>query len=192
MKWKIIIPVALVALIAAGGVAMSQANTPTTPAGEASSSSSSSAAASAVLPVATNPITNTSTAPGLTIVSAAAEDIVDPKSGAAIADRLQITLGNTTSAPLTNLEAYYEMTDVTTGAQEGYYLALDGLTLAPNSHTTISFDSKTGAGHYPENKFSLYRSSTNQVDFTIQVSAKGVQIATGTATKGAGTGEKVD
>ncbi|KFF58673.1 hypothetical protein JF66_16820 [Cryobacterium sp. MLB-32] len=188
MKWKIIIPIAVVALIVAGGIAMSQAPSPATPASQASSS----ATTGDVLPVTTNPISNTSTTPGLTIVSAAAEDNVDPISGAAITDRLQITLGNTTKKPLTHVETYYEMTDITTGATEAYYLALDGLTLAPNAETTISFDTETGVGHYPENPYSLYRSSTNQVDFTIQVSVDGVQIAKGTATKGAGTGEQAD
>ena len=74
---------------------------------------------------------------------------------------------------------------------EGYYQALTGLTLAAKSQTTINFDNGTAPGHYPENQFSLYRSSPNQVDFTIEVSAAGVQVARGTATKSAGTGEAV-
>ncbi|TFC08002.1 hypothetical protein [Cryobacterium mannosilyticum] len=188
MKWKIILPVALVALASAGVIALSQVNAPARPA----ATDTSPAARGTVLPVESNPITNTSTTPGLTIMSAAAEDNADPAAGKAIADRLQVMVGNTTSQPLTNVETYYVMTDATTGAQEAYYLALDGLTLAPNSETMISFDNETGAGHYPENKFSLYRSSKNQVDFTIQVSAGGVQAANGTATKGAGTGEQPD
>lgn len=188
MKWKILIPVALVALVAAGGIAMSQMNAPVSPTAK---TTSSTAGTGAVLPVTTNPITNTSTMPGMTIVSAAAEDNVD-SAGTAITDRLQITIRNTTGNPLTNLETYYVMKDTTTAASEAYYLPLDGLTLAPNAETTISFDNETGAGHFPENTFSLYRSSTNQVDFTIQVSANGVQIANGTATKGAGTGEQAD
>ena len=188
MKLKfIIIPVALVALVAAGGIALSQLNAPVTPA----ATTSANAAAGTVLPVTSNPITNTSTTPRLTVGSALAEDNVDG-SGTAITDRLQITVGNTTSNPLTNLETYYVMTDVTTGASEAYYLPLDGVILAPNAETTLSFDNETGAGHFPENTFSLYRSSTNQIDFTIQVSADGVQIANGTATKGAGTGEQAD
>jgi hypothetical protein len=38
----------------------------------------------------------------------------------------------------------------------------------------------------------VYRSSTNQVDFDIQVSAAGVAVATATTSKDPGTGEKVD
>ena len=187
MKWKITIPVALVALVAAGGIITSQMNAPVSP---AANIASSTAATGTVLPVTTNPITNTSTMPGMTIVSAA-EDNVD-SAGTAITDRLQITIRNTTGNPLTHLKTYYVMEDITTGASEAYYLPLDGLTLAPNAETTISFDNETGTGHFPENTFSLYRSSTNQVDFTIQVSADGVQIANGTATKGKGTGEQAD
>ncbi len=45
---------------------------------------------------------------------------------------------------------------------------------------------------FPENDFSIYRSSTNEVDFAIQVSAVNAEIATATAVKATGTGEKVD
>jgi hypothetical protein len=145
-----------------------------------------------VLPVAADPIVNPSTTAGLSIAAAAVEDNVDPATKKAISDRLQVTLANSTSAPLTNVEIYYEMTDVTTKQSEGYYMALDGVTVPAHGETTVYFDNESAAGHFPENKFSLYRSSVNEVDFTIEASADGVAIATGTATKGAGTGEQAD
>lgn len=156
-----------------------------------SSAPAASSSASTVLPVNSNPITNTSTTPGLAITAAAVEDNVDP-AGKPIGDRLQLTLSNTTDTTLNGLEVYYEMKDAKTGQTEAYYQALGDLTLAPKSQTTIYFDNKTGPGHYPENTFSLYRSSKNQVDFTIEVSASGVKIATATATKSTGTGETAD
>jgi len=151
-----------------------------------------SAAPGTVLPATNDPIVNTATDPTLQITYAAVEDNVDPTTKKAITDRLEVTLKNTGTQPLTGLEVYYQMTDVTTKATEGYYQKLDGLTIPAGQEQTIYFDNETGPGHYPENTFSIYRSSTNQVDFTIDVSATGAKIATGTATKAVGTGEKSD
>ena len=160
-----------------------------------STSASTSVATSpapAVLPVPKDPIVNTATAATLAVTYAAAENNVDPATGKTIADRLELTLKNTGAAPLSGLEVYYTMTDATTGKKEGYYQKLTGLTLPAGQSSTVYFDGKQGAGHYPENTFSIYRSSTNQVDFRIEVSAPGAKIAVATATKSPGTGEKVD
>ena len=145
-----------------------------------------------VLPVEKNPITNTSIEPGLEVLSSAVEDNVDPVTGAPIADRLQIELGNNTGKDLTGFEVFYTMTDITTGQIENYYQALTGYTLKANSTATIEFDGSPSAGHYPDNAFSLYRTSANQVDFEIEVSADGVKPATGSATKGPGAGDAAD
>lgn len=160
--------------------------------GAPSAQPSTAASAPAVLPVTANPITNTGTKPGLTITAAIAENNVDPKTQAPVADRLQFTLTNTTSTPMTGLEVYYTMKDTTTGKTESYYQKLDGLTLAAGKGETIYFDNGTGTGHYPENKYSLYRSSTNQVNISIETSTSGFAPATATAVKSPGTGEKLD
>ena len=145
-----------------------------------------------VLPVASDPIVNTSTTPSMSVTGAMAENNVDPTTGATIGDRLQFTLHNAGTAPLAGLEVYYTMTDVVTKAAEHYYQRLDGLTVPAGASTTVYFDNKTGVGHYPENQFSIYRSSRNQVDFAIEVSAKGARIVHATAVKSKGTAEKVD
>ena len=106
---------------------------------------------------------------------AAVEDNEDPATNAPISDRLQLTLANTGEEVLGGFEIYYEMTDATTGSTEGYYQRLDGLEIAPGEEATIYFDNETGPGHYPENEFSIYRSSVNQVDFAIEVSAVGCE-----------------
>ncbi len=188
MKARLLFPVGLIVTLAVTGLTGCQAATPSSSQAPAGSETS----ASAVLPVNSNPITNTSTAPGLTIVSAAVEDNVDPRTHAAIKDRLQVTLRNDTDAELTSFEIYYVMTDVTTRQSEAYYQSLAGVTLAPKSQTTVSFDSESGPGHFPENSFSIYRSSKNQVDFTLEVSAPGVKPAHATATKGSGAGDAAD
>jgi hypothetical protein len=145
-----------------------------------------------VLPVTSNPIVNTATAATLEISFAGVEDLVDPATGKAIDDRLMLTLRNTGTTPLTGLEVYYEMTDIVTGATEAYYQKLDSLSIPAGQDATVFFDNTTDPGHYPENQFSIYRSSTNEVDFTIQVSAAEAKSATATAVKATGTGEKVD
>lgn len=194
MNKKTFIPIAAGLALTAGILAGCQAVTTTGSAPPATTSSSSTAAptSGSALPVASNPINNTSTAPGLSIPQAAVEDLVDPTTGTAIDDRLQVTLANSTDTPLTKVEIYYQMTDVTTQQSEGYYMALNGVTIPAQGETTVYFDNGTEPGHFPENTFSLYRTSTNQVDFTIQASADGVQVATATASKGAGTGEQPD
>lgn len=145
-----------------------------------------------VLPVSKNPITNAATAPTLAITYTALEDNVDPATKKAITDRLELTLKNTGPAALTGFEIYYQMTDKTTHKSEGYYQKLDGLSVAPGTESTIYFDNESGPGHYPENTFSLYRSSANEVNTTIDVSATGAKVATSTAKKSSATGEKAD
>ena len=110
----------------------------------------------------------------------------------AINDRLMLTLQNSGTTDLTGFEVYYTMTDVVTGATESYYQALDGFTLAAGATDYVYFDNQTEPGHYPENQFSLFRSSANEVDFQIQVSAQGAAVATATTVKSTGTGEAVD
>jgi|SRR5665811_195621 len=143
-----------------------------------------------VLPVADNPIQNSSTTPGLEIVKAEVENNVDPGTSKDISDRLQLSVKNTSGQKMDNLEIFYRLTDSTTRASEGYYQKLDGLSLAPGETKTIYFDNQTGPGHYPENKYSMYRTSTNEVVFTIELSAPGFKLAAGDAKKDAGTGEK--
>ncbi len=191
MKLRPIVPVVLVASLAVLGLAGCQAAAPVPAPGSSQAASGGSSSTGAVLPVNSNPIVNASTAPGLTIVSAAVENIVDPATKAALPDQLQVIVHNDTKKELTSFEIYYVMKDATTGKSEAYYQALTGFTLAAGATGTLSFDGKTGAGHFPENQFSIFRSSKNQVDFTIEVSAAGVKVATGTATKGVGTGEVV-
>ncbi len=147
---------------------------------------------SQVLPVADDPIKNNAIAPGLVITSAQAEDNVDPATNQAIPDKLQISLKNTSSQTMSNFEIFYRMTDSTTGASEGYYEKLVGLNLAPNETQTIFFDNQTAPNHYPENKYSIYRTSKNEVRFTIELSSPGFKIATGETKKSNGTSEQQD
>ena len=145
-----------------------------------------------VVPVTANPIHNTSTQPGLSISNAMVENNTDPATGNAVADRLQFSIKNSSSQTMTNLEVYYTMTDATTNKSESYYQKLTGISLAPGQSTYVFFDNGSGVGHYPENKYSIYRTSTNAVNFTIEVSAPGFQPATAQAHKSPGAGDAKD
>ena len=191
MKLKIIIAAVIVTVAIIIGINVAgKGGTPPASAPNSAASAGTSGA-SAVLPVSTNPIVNASTTPGLSIVSAMAENNVDPATKKPIADRLQVTVKNSSSSSLSGFEVFYTMTDATTKKSESYYVPLTGVTVAAGASATVFFDNKAGPNHFGENKFSLYRSSTNQVDFAIEVSAKGIAVAKGSAVKGKGTGEVV-
>lgn len=195
MNRKTLLAASIGVVLAAGTLSACGSSTPTKNALSSGAPSvqpttTGKASSGAVLPVAANPIHNKSTAAGLSITYAAAENNVDPNTHNAIGDQLELTLKNASSSTLTGIEVYYEMTDVVTKAKEGYYQKLDGIVIAPNQVSTVYFDGKNQTGHYGENQFSLYRSSPNEVDFKIWVSAPGLKIAQATAVKSKGTGEK--
>lgn len=147
---------------------------------------------SVTVPVTSNPISNASTASGLLILKAEVENNLDPLTNKPIADRLIIHFQNKSSSEATGFEIFYTMTDVVTKASESYYFKLTGFSVRAKSSGYLYFDNKPGIGHFPENKFSIYRSSKNEVDFTIELSAHGLKPATSSAIKSKGTGEKVD
>lgn len=155
-------------------------------------SSGASAATKPVVPVTKNPIVNSSKITGISITSAMVQDNVDPVTKKAITDRLLIAVTNKGKNPAIGFEIYYSMTDSVTKVTENYYLPLTGFTLNAGATGYLNFDGKSGVGHFPENQFSLYRASTNEVKFNIQLSAKGYKIATAKSVKAKGTGEKVD
>lgn len=156
---------------------------------KAKKSTSKDSSVNQVLPITSNPIVNTSTTPGIEITKANVEDNEDPVTKKAINDKLQLSIKNTSTTDIKNAEIFYEMKDTTTSKTESYYQKLDGLVIAPGATETIFFDNETGALHYPENKYSLYRTSTNEVTFSIEISAPGFKTAKSTAVKATGTGE---
>ncbi len=188
-------PTYLAAMLVAGaltlaGCSAGGTSAPSTPA-QAGTTASGAPSTAPVLPVTVDPIKNASTAPGLTVSKVMLQNNTDP-SGAAISDRLQFTINDSTAKALTGVEVFYTMTDVKTKASESYYQKLDGLTVPANGSAIVYFDNSGKPGHFPENKFSIYRSSLNKVDFTIEVSAPGLKIATAKGTKDAGAGETGD
>lgn len=175
-------------LAACGGGTSTTSNNTTT-----QSTSNAASSAGAVLPVDTNPITNTATADGLTIGSVLVENNVDPTSGKVASDHLEITLTNTGTTDLTGFEIYYTFADTKTSATENYYLQLPAdFTIPAGGTRTAHFDDTGAPDHFPVNKFSLYYTDTNALDVTVTVSAKDVKARTTTITKDAGGAEVAD
>lgn len=142
-----------------------------------------------VLPVAANPIVNPSTAPGLTIVQLLVENNVDPATGGDAADHLEIALRNDSSSELSGFVVYYEITDLVTGAREGYCSALAGFTIPAGGERVAHFDRTGAPDHFPDNEFSLYHASLDEMQFDVTVSATGVAPQTASVTKDAGGNE---
>ncbi|MEZ5079374.1 MAG: hypothetical protein R2878_01665 [Thermoleophilia bacterium] len=166
------------------------ATTATGSGGSAPAAAATSPAAGArVLPVAKNPIVNTSSAPGLEIAKVLVENNVSAQTGKTVSDHLEVSLKNTTTKPLSGLELYYTISDPQTGASEGYFTRLTGLVIDPGATKTVNFDDTAGADHYPVNKYSLYYTDKNALVVDVTASAPGLKVATFTVKKDAGGAE---
>lgn len=151
------------------------------------------AASGQVLPVPSNPITNTSTAPGLVLDSVLVENNVDSTSGRAASDHLEIAMRNTGSTTLSGFEVFYTFVDQQTGAEESYYAKLPGTFAIQAGGTRVAHFDNTGApDHFPENSFSLYHTSLNALDVTVEVSARDAAPQTTAVQKDAGGSEAAD
>jgi len=142
-----------------------------------------------VRPVLKNPIMNTSSIVGFKIIKVLVQDNTDPKSGVAVSDRLAIRIRNTTAKTINSFEIFYTMVDQVTKRSESYYQKLTNFSIPANSMGYLDFDNSKGIGHFPENKYSIYRNSKNKVTFTIELSATGFKPMYATAVKAKGTTE---
>jgi hypothetical protein len=142
-----------------------------------------------VIPVTKNPIVNKSKKVGFTILSAQVQDNTDPKSGKPIADRLALKVRNTTIKAISTFAIYYTMIDQVTKASESYYQKLVPFLIPAKSIGYIAFDNTKGLGHFPENTYSIYRNSKNEVKFIIELSATGFKPQLTKVLKAKGTTE---
>ncbi len=150
------------------------------------------AAGGPVLPVAGNPIADTSTNRVLTVENVLVENNVD-HAGKAAADHLEITIANRSATAVSGIEVYYRFDDRNAGVSEGYYTKLPATFEIPGGgQRTVHFDGKSVLDHFPVNTFSLFATSKNALDVSVTVGAADAAIATGSAHKDAGGAEAAD
>lgn len=137
--------------------------------------------------MAENPIAETSTvALPIKITDARVEDNQT-------ADHLEITIRNTGTETLGSFDVYFTITDKKNAAQEGYYVKLDGLTIAAGESATIHFDNDvTTPNHYYGNMNGLYGTSANGLVFDITLHANGYTPLNFSVEKAEGTAEVAD
>jgi hypothetical protein len=107
-------------------------------------------------------------------------------------DHLEITLKNTGSAVLEQLDIYYTIEDTVAGITEAYYQELTGLSVAAGEETTVHFDNLSDPGHYTMNMNGLYGTSENGPTFTITLHNAQNEFATFTVVKDTGAAEVAD
>jgi len=170
----------------------------TTPTGSTSTASQtagsgeSAAAGPPILPVTTDPISNSSTVQALKIDSVLVENNVD-SAGKATSDHLEVALTNTGTTALTAFEVYYTFTDPKTAVTESYYVKLpDTFTIPAGGNRVAHFDNTGAADHFAVNDFSLYYTDTNALDVVVEVSAVDTTTQTATTKKDAGGAEAAD
>ncbi len=179
-------------MAACGGSSGSNSSTPAAGSSAGASVPVSLGGSGQVLPVTSNPIDNPSTNDVLAIDSVLVENNVDA-SGAAVDDHLEIALSNRGQADLTGIEVFYTFTDPTAGVSESYYAALpDSFVVPAGGRAVAHFDNTGAVGHFPENEFSLYRTSLNALDVTVVVSAPDAAVQTLSVQKDAGGDETAD
>lgn len=176
-----------------GGGSPSASSTPapatTAPTATAPTATTPSGGTAQVLPVPGNPISNSSTAAGLTITKVLVENNVSPDTGKAVGDHLEIALENTSTKPLDQIAIYYKFTDKAKARSEGYYTKLDGVTIQPGTTRVVHFDNTGATDHYPVNKYSLYYTDKNALLTDVTASSPNVKVATFTVKKAAGGAE---
>jgi hypothetical protein len=179
-------------MVAACGASSGSSSTSPSPADPTAISAGAPDSAGPVLPVSSNPITNTSTVAALAIDSVLVENNAD-SSGTAVTDHLEIALANTGDSDLTTFEVFYTFADPTTGVSESYYSQLPaGFTIPAGGARVAHFDNTGAIDHFPVNEFSLYSTDTNALDVTVVVSAADAAVQTATIQKDAGGPETAD
>lgn len=177
---------------AACGSGSNTTSSPSTPTPSASTVAASAGTDGPVLPVTSNPIDNPATDQLFAIDSVLVENNEDA-NGNTVDDHLEIALTNTGTTELGSFEVYYTFNDPTASVSESYYLALPAsFTIASGSSRVIHFDNSGAPDHFAVNDFSLYTTSVNALDVTVEVSAANAAVETTSVQKDAGGAETAD
>jgi hypothetical protein len=125
-------------------------------------------------------------------ISAIVENNVDPATGQAAPDHLEITFTNTINKDISNFTVYYSITDLKTNQKEEYNLNLDNFILKAGETQIIHIDGENKPNHYPVNKYSLYYLSQDKLKFVVDANSPGYEGQETTVNKDAGGAEQPD
>jgi len=123
---------------------------------------------------------------GFQITNIMVENNYDPVAKKDAPDHLEIELQNTGGKDISNLVAYYTVTDLTTNQKEAYIAPLNNLILKAGETISIHFDQTEGTGHFRANPNGLYSTSKNELNFSVTINADGYQAQTAGVKKDAG------
>ena len=129
---------------------------------------------------------------GFKITSILAQNNYDPVAKHDAPDHLEIELKNTAGINITDLTAYYTITDPTTNQEESYLVPLTGLGLNAGATKSIHFDQQSGMDHFRANPNGMYYTSVDELPFSVTISANGYQAQHAEVNKDAGTVEVPD
>jgi hypothetical protein len=129
---------------------------------------------------------------GFKIVNLMVENNYDPVAKHDAPDHLEIELQNTSGKDISNLVAYYTITDSTSNQKEAYVNPLNGLTLKAGETKSIHFDQAEGANHFRANPNGLYYTSKNELRFSVTISTSGYEAQNAEVKKDAGGAEVPD
>jgi hypothetical protein len=93
---------------------------------------------------------------------------------------------------MSGFEIYYQITDLTTDAKEGYNSKLEGFTIPAGGERVVHVDDTGEPDHYPDNKFSLYHLSRNEMQIDVTASVTGFAPQTASVKKDVGGDENPD
>jgi hypothetical protein len=129
---------------------------------------------------------------GFRIQNILVENNYDEITKQAASDHLELVLQSTTSKDISNLTAYYVITDAKINKTESYIKPLKGFVLKANEIRTIHFDAGQKPDHFRANPNSIYYTTKDELNFTVTINADGYAAQTIQVKKDAGGAEVPD
>ena len=115
---------------------------------------------------------------GLVIKEVLVENNVDPLTKKTASDHLEISIINTTSTNISDMTAYYQITDLSGTTIQSFIVPLTGVILAPNTPKSIHIDIQEWENHFRADPNNLYYLSKNPLKVEVTLSAKWYKAAT--------------
>ena len=129
---------------------------------------------------------------GLIIKEILVENNIDPVTKKTASDHLEIIATNTTSTNISDMTAYYQITDLSGTTVQSFIVPLTWFSLPPTVSKSIHIDIKSGIDHFCADPNSLYYLSKSPLKVEVTLNAKWYKAATMMINKDAGWAELAD